>query len=551
MRHNPLLIGERVSKLLNKRTVFIYHVVLSAIVIIETTIDYRFLSLTGYFAIIAACLFFMALGLVRYINLWNINNHPAIYLTIYHLFFFVAFGFAADAYSPYLSIWFVLLYVTNYFYGRKATMISFSLYCLTILVHSFRHLPPSADFSKYFTFIFSQVVIFLVIGAFFTETEAVSDKDRKLLVTSIDKAQLERQRLISLINSMADGVITTDDKGIVKLYNAAALNILDTNQTLQEKNIRDCIKLIDQSAKTVDPISEAERTNINVTSTDLMLVYPDGEKINIYFSVSPIKLGFRHDSERGYIIAFRDITREKSLEEERNEFISVVSHELRTPIAITEANISNAQFIVDKGNNPGAIKSSLEAAHKQALFLANMINDLSTLSRAERGKLDMITEEIDAEEILKSLADDYKKEATVKGLDFSTSITGDIPQKIMSNRLYIREILQNFVTNSIKYTKEGSIKVTVATKENGVEFTVKDTGIGISKSDQKRVFDKFFRSEDFRTRESSGTGLGLYVTKKLMKLIGADISVKSKLNEGSTFSVYIPDLRDIKAELIK
>lgn len=546
MRHDPLLVNERVRRLLNRRAVFIYHVFLTGFVVIETTFDYGFYTKTEYLSIIVAAFVFAAFGVMRYLNVWKINNHPSIYLTLYHVIFFLALGFTATEYSPYLYIWLVLLYMTNFFYGKKGTVISLGAFFLTILVHAFRFVPPNAKPQEYLTFIGGQVGVFVLVGLFFIESEAVSDKDRDLLVTSMDKAQLERQRLISLINSMADGVIATNDKGVIKLYNAAALNILDTNQSLQNKNIRDCVMLIDQSAKTVDPINEAEKTNTNVSSTDLMLVYPDGEKINVFLSVSPIKLSFRHDSERGFIIAFRDITREKSLEEERNEFISVVSHELRTPIAITEANISNAQFIVDKGNNMGAVKSSLEAAHKQALFLANMINDLSTLSRAERGKLDMKMEEIDPLEILKSLDEDYKKEAYTRGLGFDTKTDGDLPKSIVSNRLYIREILQNFVTNSIKYTKEGSVKVTLSSKSDGIEFAVKDTGIGISKSDQKRVFDKFFRSEDFRTRESSGTGLGLYVTKKLMKLIGAEIQLKSKLDEGSTFTIYIPDLTDKK-----
>jgi len=308
--------------------------------------------------------------------------------------------------------------------------------------------------------------------------------------------------------------------------------------------------VIDQSAKVVDLIAEVAEGNSNLISTDHLLVYPDGEKINLYLNISPIKLSFQQNIERGYIISFRDITHEKSLEEERNEFISVVSHELRTPIAITEANISNAQFIAEKGNNLSAVKTSLEAAHKQALFLANMINDLSTLSRAERGKLDMKTEPIDPREIMKSLEEDYTKQAVSKGLELFTDIDDSTPVSITSNRLYIREILQNFITNSVKYTKQGSVTILLRGKDNGIEFAVRDTGIGISKSDQKRVFDKFFRSEDFRTRESSGTGLGLYVTKKLMKLINAEVIIKSKLNEGSTFSVFIPDLapKKISAE---
>ena len=106
----------------------------------------------------------------------------------------------------------------------------------------------------------------------------------------------------------------------------------------------------------------------------------------------------------------------------------------------------------------------------------------------------------------------------------------------------MREILQNFITNAIKYTDTGSVTIAAEKAERGIKFTVHDTGIGISKSDQEKIFDKFFRSEDYRTRKTNGTGLGLYVTLKLARLLHAEIDVKSQLNKGSTFSIFIPDL---------
>jgi signal transduction histidine kinase len=107
----------------------------------------------------------------------------------------------------------------------------------------------------------------------------------------------------------------------------------------------------------------------------------------------------------------------------------------------------------------------------------------------------------------------------------------------------VREILQNFITNALKYTEKGSVVVGAKPVKDGVLFTVSDTGIGISKSDQERVFDKFFRSEDFRTRATSGTGLGLYVTMKLARIVHAEVSLESELNHGSTFSIFIPNLQ--------
>jgi len=107
----------------------------------------------------------------------------------------------------------------------------------------------------------------------------------------------------------------------------------------------------------------------------------------------------------------------------------------------------------------------------------------------------------------------------------------------------LHELLQNFITNAIKYTKEGSITLEVARKKDTIHFAVKDTGIGISKSDQAKVFNKFYRSEDYRTRETGGTGLGLYVAVKLAKKLGTEIDLSSRLNHGSTFSFTLPSIK--------
>ena len=98
------------------------------------------------------------------------------------------------------------------------------------------------------------------------------------------------------------------------------------------------------------------------------------------------------------------------------------------------------------------------------------------------------------------------------------------------------------MTNALKYTEKGNITLSAHPANGGVKFVVSDTGIGISKGDQERIFDKFFRSEDYRTRKTNGTGLGLYVTLKLARLLHAEIDVQSELNKGSTFSIFIPDL---------
>jgi two-component system phosphate regulon sensor histidine kinase PhoR len=352
---------------------------------------------------------------------------------------------------------------------------------------------------------------------------------------------LEHERLTSLIGSMADGVIAVDDAIKVVLYNGAALNILDINSSMKGRSLGRVLPLYDKNGQAIDVRKLVEETRTPTTTRDMLLHYADGSKANLYLSIAPVYLGYGAKGDRGYVLLLRDITREKSLEEERDEFISVVSHELRTPIAITEGNISNALFIATKSGDITAVQEALKAAHEQTLFLAGLVNDLSTLSRAERGVLQVDIETINAHQLVEDLAKGYQDQAKAKGLKLKTDLDPSL-ETLNSSKLYTREILQNFVTNAIKYTETGSVTIGARSDPKGVRFSVSDTGIGISKSDQEKVFDKFFRSEDFRTRQSNGTGLGLYVTMKLARMLHAEISVESELNHGSTFTIFIPNL---------
>jgi two-component system sensor histidine kinase VicK len=277
---------------------------------------------------------------------------------------------------------------------------------------------------------------------------------------------------------------------------------------------------------------------------DLWYSFEDGEKIRLEMTISPIRNTFnrsRHHAKSGdgYIIIMRDVTKAKSLEEERDEFISVVSHELRTPITVVEGSLSNVELMLSRPNvDTSMLASAVSLAHEQTIFLAKMINDLSTLSRAERGVADE-KEVIDVNELVTTLYANYSPSATEKGLHLNLDAKPQLGSVVVS-RLYLEELLQNFLTNAIKYTKSGNITLSVSRKHDTITFSVKDTGIGISKSEQAKIFEKFYRSEDYRTRETGGTGLGLYVAMKLARKIGTEIQLVSRLNHGSTFSFSLP-----------
>jgi signal transduction histidine kinase len=219
----------------------------------------------------------------------------------------------------------------------------------------------------------------------------------------------------------------------------------------------------------------------------------------------------------------------------------VVSHELRTPIAIAEGSISNAQFISARETDPAKVQNALQKAHEQVIFLSDMVNDLSTLSRSEGNKLKLDLEAINVHDLIDDLVQGYRPQAEVKGLQLHGDIDPTL-ELLSSSHLYVREVLQNFITNSIKYTETGSVTVGAYTALKGVRFTVSDTGIGISMADREKIFDKFFRSNDKRAQHSTGKGLGLYITLKLARLLHAELEVDSELNHGTTFTIFVPNL---------
>ena len=364
-------------------------------------------------------------------------------------------------------------------------------------------------------------------------------KEREELSKSRIQGAMQKEQLTAIINNLASAIITTDKRGVINIYNAATLSLLDTNKSLAKKPIDEVLRLVDLDGKKFSVAKTLK--NINSIESNSNLIYKlDGDDfLRVELSMSPIKSSYfkrNHSEVSGYILIISDITKAKSLEEERDEFISVISHELRTPVTIVEGSISNLMVMLDrKIINSAKFKSALKTAHEQTVFLSSIINDLSTLSRAEKDIRSNL-EKIDVSSLLTNLFKRYADEAKKKDIKLNLDMAG-VSDYVIANSLYLNEALQNIMTNALKYTPKGTITIGSKKEKNRIVIFVSDTGIGISKTDQQHVFEKFYRSEDYRTRETGGTGLGLYVTAKLVSLMGAKINLESRLNHGSTFSL--------------
>ncbi len=480
------------------------------------------------------------LGGLQYLFPSQSKLDSALRLIAYHLLAGSYLVFISGIFSPITVCWLILT-VASFIYFRRIG------FYLNILTFTFVVWSSALLWNRIYGLspIYYLIVLLAVTitGFVFVAVSRYQEINKAELLESKAQESLQRDRVTTIVNNLADAVLSTDTDGIIRVYNAASLNLLDTNVSLNGKHLDEILPLTDQEGKDISIFKELKTAKTVVKRDDLNYAFDSDDKMRLEITFSPIRSSYsrskKSETHDGYIIIMRDITKAKSLEEERDEFISVISHELRTPITIAEGTISNVQVMM---KHPDATKKMMTdavgVAHEQIQFLASMVNDLSTLSRAERG-VSASAEEIDIKELAHELHKKYSDEAKQKNIHLNLDLSAKIDH-VFESRLYLEELLQNLITNAIKYTKKGSVTIIVKQKNDVINLAIKDSGIGISKSDQQKVFGKFYRSEDYRTRESSGTGLGLYVAQKLAHKIGTKIILKSRLNFGSTFSISLP-----------
>jgi two-component system phosphate regulon sensor histidine kinase PhoR len=493
--------------------------------------DFSFFMLSFWWVVV---------GVIQFIYPSKTKKDSAFRLIAYHLLAAGFLLFVTGIATPFVALWIILLLASNTYFSRDGLNLSILWFIVVVAIDILFWHNISATVVAYDLITLVAIILSGLVTLSITLSHEVNHAE---LSRSKQQESLQRDRVLTIVNNLADAVLSTDMNGVIRIYNAASLNLLDTNDSLNGQHIDDVLKLADQSDAPVSLFKQLQTTKSALTRDDLNYIYDDGEEIRLEVTSSPIRSSYSRSKKSGthdgYIVIMRDITKAKSLEEERDEFISVVSHELRTPITIVEGTISNVQVMMKHPDiTQTMLTDAITMAHDQIIYLAHMVNDLSTLSRAERGVADA-PEDIDVRELIHKLHDEYNKEAAAKGLQLNLDLGATLGH-VYTSRLYLEEMLQNFITNAIKYTKEGSITITAKQSLGIVKLAVKDSGIGISKSDQTKIFQKFYRSEDYRTRETTGTGLGLYVATKLAHKTGTHIEFTSRLNHGSTFSFSLP-----------
>lgn len=515
-----------------------------ALLALLITLDYTFTNNLShrlgilFYALIALTIILLVLPLFRF---YIYFKQRYIIIILHYLAISLFLIYFAPITGPYYFLLFFYITVSMYWYGWRGYAAGLAL-AVTVSVLAIIVQFDNLDAALLYHVIGDFCILFissLYIALLMLRKPITADAH--FLRNS---ALFEHSRLISLINSMGDAVIATDKNGVITLYNGAALSLLNTNSALEDQSFDYFVKLLDEKDQSVDIIKLASKQHQILSREDLHFMSNENSKVYVSVNISQVRSmpGRESQGEEGFIIVLRDITKQKNLDDERNEFISVTSHELRTPIATAEASVATAMRPPKDVTLPQQTLDLLDKAHNNIVFLGDLVNDLTTLDHAEHGDLDIKVEMIDPNALITELEQTYQPQAKEVGLALQATVVKDI-NSLLSSKLYIQEILQNFISNALKYTKQGIIMLRVQEGKNGsVIFSVSDTGIGISGTDRKRIFSKFYRSEDYRTRQTRGTGLGLYITIKLARRIKGKIWFDSQLNKGSTFYLEVPPI---------
>ena len=358
---------------------------------------------------------------------------------------------------------------------------------------------------------------------------AAIDKTAGQIELSFAAVRSSQRQLETLLNSMQDAVIAVSSDGLVRWANQPLDRLVPQHTRLNApvvETIRDPDFLATVKAATVTKeVKTARATSIapgrafDVTAAPL----PDG----------------------GVVAVLRDLTETERVEKTRRDFIANVSHELRTPLTSIQGYSETLLDTIPENGAPN--REFLEIIRKNAARMSRLTEDLLTLARVESGETRFETEPVppiellhDAEESFREITRTQGVELKIIGAQSSSGSVESLPP-VLADREAIHQVFSNLIDNAMKYGRSGArIELGAQAAERGIEFYVRDFGAGISSEHLPRLFERFYRVDKARSRESGGTGLGLAIAKHIMRAHGGSIRAESELTRGSTFLFTLP-----------
>ncbi|MFI5270520.1 MAG: ATP-binding protein [Candidatus Saccharimonadales bacterium] len=376
----------------------------------------------------------------------------------------------------------------------------------------------------------------------------------------------ETQRFKVIIETIEDGVVLIDSNQQILLMNPGAGILCGwAPEDATGISADALIKFVNDKGEPIDsennPLLNVFNSGESIKQDNLFILNKENKQISVAVNVSPL-LGDQGKVSAA-VVVMRDITKEKEEEQQRADFISTASHEMRTPVAAIEGYLALA--LNEKvANIDSKARGYLEKAHSSTQHLGKLFQDLLTSAKAEDGRLTSNPVVVELGEFLDKLYADLKLVADKKGLEMDFRASNDKTinatmdseggERVIRPLYYVyvdperlREVITNLFDNAVKYTPEGRISLGLTGNKQVAQCYIRDTGPGIPAEDLPHLFQKLYRVDNSATRTIGGTGLGLFICRKIIEMYNGQIWVESTVGKGSTFFFNLPRLENEKA----
>ncbi len=386
------------------------------------------------------------------------------------------------------------------------------------------------------TFFWIALILILLGGGLFLIRRQVRfrrDLEKRLgelshqLRTAFGNLEEERARLETTFSGMVEGVLLTNQKGDILHLNPAFHEMFGIHGRVEGRSALEVLA----SVACDDAIQKVIREEAPVES-EIVFEKPRRRVFQVHFS--PMR---RDGKLFGVVSVFHDLTEIRRLEEVRRDFIANLSHELKTPL--TAIRGYSETLLEESAPSAEETRKQLEIIFRHSAELGHLVENLLNLSRIESGKEEVLLERIALRPFVDRLLERFGAQAKVKGIELSNEISESAPN-LHADPTKLNQMLGNLVDNALKYTPAGGkVQIRQRTNSGNYQIEVEDNGPGIPPADQERIFERFYRVDKARSRDSGGAGLGLAIVKHLAELHGGRVSVDSS-GRGSCFRLTLP-----------
>lgn len=360
---------------------------------------------------------------------------------------------------------------------------------------------------------------------------------------SFDRAisMKEKERLFVTLRSIGEGVMTTDANGIVTIFNKEAERISEFESSeVIGKHYKEIIKFAYEKDDSPANIFIENALTDKTDSDDQKLIFisKNNKKIPVSKGASPVIV---NGELTGCIVVFRDVTKEREIDRQKSDFISIASHQLRSPVTAIKWYLELLNESKEKFSDE--TKEYISDMYGLSTKLIELVKMLLNISKLESGVMQMSPEDLDLNAIVSHIAEEYKNRIQDEGGNLILEINTKDLDKIKIDEILFLQILRNILDNAVKYSKTGEAKINLKLDykdENNLIISIQDNGIGIPKDEEDKIFQRFFRAENAKELASDGTGLGLYLAKIITESYGGEIGFNSEEGKGTTFFFTIP-----------